>query len=498
MRGLKTPEADRLSSRLVWLQRVLPLAILFAVTAYEIVFELLTHDFFELWLRVALEIAIFGLFGAVVVWLALEWVQRRLAEEAALSAAARAQERLLATITANSADAIILLDNDGIIRSWNRGAEQLFGYAASEIVGHHFICLVPDSRRGELEFINAELQARGMVRGWVTQRVTRDGRVLTVELTRTLLRDENGNPIGSSAILRDVTERERAQNEIRELNRRLEALVAQRTRELSDANRELRKRQAELEKMNAELRQLDELKSEFVSLVSHELRAPLANISGSLQLLLDEPNELTPKQRELLALTTEQVERLARLVKGILNVSRIEAGQMLLQPVPFDITDLAQRVLNQWQACDPSHTYQFVAEGNLPSVWADPDRVEEVLTNLLENAFKYSREGTTITVEAQPVEGQMVIAVRDQGEGIAPEELQRIFDKFYRVERGDARKTYGYGLGLYISFKLIEGMGGRIWAESQVNKGSTFYFSLPLAGHVTDARKLAGQPLVAA
>jgi PAS domain S-box-containing protein len=483
---------------LAWLQRALPLAIIAAVTLYEVIFELQFRDLLDPYVRFVLEMAIFAFLGAVVVWLALEWVQRRLSEQARVEAGARAQEQLLATITANSADAIIVLDEQSIVRSWNRGAEQLFGYHAGEMLGSHFMRIVPDARRPELGRIDAELKARGRVDGWITERVTRDGRTLTVELTRTLLYDEQGRVIGSTSTLRDVTERERAQNEIREMNRRLESLVTLRTRELSDANQELRRRQRELEKANEELKELDQLKSEFVSLVSHELRAPLANISGSLQLLLDEPHELTLKQRDLLSLTNEQAERLARLVKGILNVSRIEAGQAVLQPQAFDIEGLALRALNQWQTCDPTHTYEFVAEENLPSIWADPDRVEEVLTNLIENASKYSPEGTRIRVEAQPHDGYMVIAVTDQGEGISPAELERIFDKFYRVERGDSRKTYGYGLGLYISFKLVEEMGGHLWAESQLHEGSTFYFSLPLAGHLPETRTTSAPHLTVA
>lgn len=370
MRKSLEPFAEHLlDSRLRWLQLSLPVGILVAVAAYEIIFELVFHDRVAPWLRFSLEILVFGAVGAVIVYLALMWVRRLVAA--------------------------------------------------------------------------------------------------------------------------DLAERERAQEEIRALNRRLESQVAQRTRELSDANAELRKRQRELERANQELKQLDQLKSEFVSLVSHELRAPLANISGSLELLLDEPNELSANQRELLTLTNDQVERLSRLVKGILNVSRIEAGQALLQPQAFDIGSLLERTVNQWQACDPTHTYRLVGEMNLPSVWADPDRVEEVLTNLLENAFKYSEEGSEITVGARVEDLRMVVAVRDRGSGIDPEELGRIFDKFYRVERSDARKTYGYGLGLYISYKLIDAMGGELWAESELGVGSTFYFSLPLAGHMPRPQETA-------
>lgn len=482
---LPRPDDARFDQTLRRLQIILPFVLIGAVTAYALVLEFFLQAQIAEWTRIVVEVLIFGCLGAFIVWFALGWLRREMAAQVKRDGEARAQERLLATITANSADAIILLDNDGKIQSWNRGAEVLFGYHPSEIVGQHFLMLVPPERREELERINRQLQEQGVVRGWITRRLTRDGKQVTVELTRTLLHDEQGKVIGSSAILRDITEREQNALQVREMNRLLETQVTQRTRELAESNKELRKRQRELESANAELQELDTLKSEFVSLVSHELRAPLANVSGSLELMLSDVKSLTLHQRELLTLANDQVARLARLVRGILNVSRIEAGQTLLQMQAFDITAMLERMCSQWQLCDPDHTYRTDIADNLPSVWADRDRIEEVVTNLLENAFKYSDPDTEICLRAETRESEMLITVSDRGHGIEPEDLQRIFDKFYRIERGDARQTYGHGLGLYISIKLVEAMGGRLWAESEKDRGSIFYFSLPLAGHVS-------------
>jgi PAS domain S-box-containing protein len=474
-----------LRTRVGRLQRALPPAIILIVLVYEIIFEFMLHDVVPSSARFGIEILIFGFFGAGVTWFALEWVQQRIAEEAQLQSAAQSRERQLAAITANSADAILLLDNDGVIQAWNRGAELIFGYSANEVIGKHFGFLLPEAMRDrEIAHLDGEVAAHGFIRDYVTQRQAKDGHTIVVELTRTPLRDEGGRIIGSSAILRDVTDRERAEAEILELNRHLEALVAQRTQELSEANRGLRWQQRELEKANAELQQLDKLKSEFVSLVSHELRAPLTNISGSLQLLLEGDGiRLGRGDREIVTLANEQVDRLARLVKGILNVSRIEAGQMQFSLQAFDMLGLTDKSLSQWATCDPTHRYRGPTTHNLPSVWADRDRTEEVLTNVIDNAAKYSAEGTEIRVEAQVSNDKLVVSVSDEGEGIPSEELAKLFNKFQRVERGDARQTYGYGLGLYISRKFIEAMGGKLWGESQPGQGSTFYFSLPLAGH---------------
>ncbi len=152
-------------------------------------------------------------------------------------------------------------------------------------------------------------------------------------------------------------------------------------------------------------------------------------------------------------------------------------------PQAFDLLDLIERVSRTWATSDAGHRYIPPARHNLPSVWADHDRVEEVLTNLLDNAKKYSDEGTDIWIDTQVVDNHVVVSVIDQGEGIPRGELAKIFDKFHRVDRDDARQTYGHGLGLYISRKLLEAMGGDLWAESEPGKGSKFYFSLPMAGH---------------
>ncbi len=473
--------------RLDFLERVLPFAIVISVLIYEILTEFVLSNFIPDWINFALNNLIFGIFGAFVTIIVLEWLRSHLEAEAKREDESNARDRQLAAISSDSADAILFVGNDGTIQSWNHGAELIFGYRGDEIVGKHFQVLLPKELRenGELNYLSNELGQKGYIRGHVTKRLTKDGRIIKVELTRTLLHDETGAVIGSSAILRDVTEREQVQEQTRELNRVLEAQVAKRTRELLLANDELARGKRELEKANAELRQLDQLKSEFVSMVSHELRAPLANISGVFQLLLeDERDSLSINQRELASLANEQVERLGRLVKGVLNVSRIQAGEVEFNLQAFDLAELLEKDCSCWLASDARHRYLCQTSPKLPAVLADRDRVEEVLSNLVDNASKYSSEGTSICVAAQLCGLEVVVSVRDEGVGVASEDVKKIFEKFYRVERNDARQTYGHGLGLYISRQYIQSMGGRLWVDSKVGQGSTFYFSLPLAENV--------------
>lgn len=487
-----------LRARLGWLRRTLPVAVLLAVILYEVLNYFFLANSPKLY-HLLVNLLIYGTIGPTVIWFTINWITRRVEEsELALAAKARAeeeqrraieaareQERLLATVCSNSADAIITIDAGGIIQTWNRGAEMMFGYQADEVMGKHFRLIVPPDidARGELEWLTDQIRQHGFVRNYETERVAKDGRRVIVDLTRTALLNEQGEIIGSSAILRDITERVRAEQAIQQLNLGLETQVAERTAQVMSATEELRRRNAELEKANQELKKLDELKSEFVSMVSHELRAPLTNINGSIELLLEGDTPCYDRQhRDLLQIVSDQSARLTRLVQGILNVSRIEAGQLILQPQAFNIVGLIEKVIGVWESRGVANRFIHPATQNLPSVWADRDRTEEVLFNLIDNAIKYSPEGAEIRIDAETNGQFTIVAVSDHGVGIPAEEVDKIFDKFHRVDRGDSTETYGHGLGLYICRRLIEAQGGQIGVESVLGEGSTFRFSLPLAG----------------
>jgi PAS domain S-box-containing protein len=484
-------------ARLRWLRYVLPLGVFGAVVLYEIVVLVALH-LPEL-SRTFLDLLLYGTIGPIVIWFTMNWLAERMAQaDRALAAkeqaemeqrrareAAREQERLLAAVCSNSADAILTLDNYGIIKTWNRGAEMMFGYTAEEVIGRHFRFLLPPEleAQGEVERLAREVQERGYIRNYQTERIAKDGRRVIVDLTRTLLYNEQGEVIGSSASLRDITERVRAEQAIQQLNLELETKVAERTAQLAAATEELRRRNRELEKANQELKKLDELKSEFVSMVSHELRAPLTNINGSIELLLSGDSPCYDREhRELLQIISEQSARLTRLVQGILNVSRIEAGQLVLQPQAFDIVALIEKVIGVWESRGVAHPFEHPRAQNIPSVWADRDRIEEVLFNLIDNAIKYSPEGTPIRLEVETDGKYATVLVSDRGIGIPSDEVDKIFDKFHRVDRSDRAETYGHGLGLYICRRLIEAQGGHISVESVLGEGSTFRFTLPLAG----------------
>jgi len=497
--------ARDLRALLAGLRRTLPLAIFAAVVVYQVFSFFLIRNVSDV-LDLFADVIAFGMLGPVIIWYTLRWIsdqvevrERVIAENEALERerqraieAARDQERLLAAVCANSTDAIITLATDGAIKTWNRGAEMMLGYTADEAIGKHFSILVPHdiSARGEIEWLNEQMQTHGFVRNYQTERLTQDGRRVTIELTRTTLYTERGDIAGYSAIMRDITARVHAEQAVLKLNLKLETKVAERTAQLAQATDELRRRNHELEEANVKLQALDQLKSDFVSMVSHELRAPLTNINGSLELLLEDDRGVYDRsKREMLQIVREQSMRLTRLVQGILNVSRIEAGQLVLQPQAFDILALIERVINAWETRGTPNPLVRPRTRNLPSVWADRDRAEEVLFNLIDNAIKYSADAAPVTLNAQAHGEFVVVSVADRGIGIPEEEAAKIFEKFHRVDRSDSMEKYGHGLGLFICRSLIEAQGGQIWVESTLGEGSVFHFSLPLAGRAEAASR---------
>ncbi|MGD9049667.1 MAG: ATP-binding protein [Anaerolineae bacterium] len=237
-------------------------------------------------------------------------------------------------------------------------------------------------------------------------------------------------------------------------------------------------------------RELDEMKSQLLSTVSHELRTPLASIKGFATTLLRQDvewDEVT--RREFLAIIDEESDRLSELISNLLDMSRIEAGTLRVEPEPTDLRPLIQETTAEFQLMTRDHQFQAHVPPSLPLVQADLRRIRQVLRNLVENAVKYSPGGGAVTVSVQLAEwaqdpeatgDALHVSVADQGLGIDPQHLDRIFDRFYQVDSASTREVRGAGLGLSICKAIVEAHHGRIWAESQAGVGSTFHFTLPL------------------
>lgn len=234
----------------------------------------------------------------------------------------------------------------------------------------------------------------------------------------------------------------------------------------------------------AKMREVDRMKDEFVSIVSHELRTPLTSIRGSVQLVLDDEKAVTDAEhRTLLQIALNNCERLVRIINDILDVSKIESGNLTLRKKPVHVADLVRQSVDV--VAGPARSTGVKLEVNIPAnirpVMVDPDRIVQALVNLLSNAAKFAPANSTVTVSVMGSEHMVTVAVADQGEGIAPENLNRLFRKFQQVDSSASRRKGGTGLGLAITKALVEQHGGRIYVDSELGKGTRFSFTLPTA-----------------
>jgi len=229
------------------------------------------------------------------------------------------------------------------------------------------------------------------------------------------------------------------------------------------------------------LRELDRLKDEFVAVVSHELRTPLTAIRGSLQLLLADDAVADAEHRELLTVASSSCERLVRIVNDMLDLSKIEAGRLDLHLAPLSVETLVHQAMDGIRpiADQAGVTLDVAITDVLPAVRADADRLTQALVNLLSNAMKFAPRGSTVQMRAEAWHGDVVISISDQGPGIAPDQLPRLFQKFRQLDSAGTRRTGGTGLGLVITKALIEQHGGTIAVDSVVGRGTTFIVTLP-------------------
>lgn len=246
-----------------------------------------------------------------------------------------------------------------------------------------------------------------------------------------------------------------------------------------------------LQRTVVEYEELDKLKSSLLSIVSHELHTPLATIKGYSTLLLDYDERMRhDEKREYLGLIDRATDRLIELVDHLLDMSQLEAGLLHLQKESFSISGLMNDVVAEAKLRAPGHEIVLKLPKRLPRLGIDVRRIRQVLDNVIDNAIKYSEKSTRVVIEARQMGAELQVSVADQGTGIPAEDLGKVFDRMYRVEQRVSPDVKGVGLGLAICKGLVEAHGGRIWAESKVGRGSTFYFTLPLD---TEGRRNHGE-----
>lgn len=356
----------------------------------------------------------------------------------------------LAAIVDSSDDAILSKTTSGEITSWNPGAEKLYGYPASEAIGRPISMLIPPDRRGEEQMILDHVN-RGMpLEHYETQRLRKDGQVIDVSVTVSPLRDGRGTIVGASAIARDVSAQKQAE------------------RMLAEAN--------------AELQRADRLKTEFLAMASHELRTPLTAIAGFTSTLLDLGDRITEEQRhEFLGIIDRQTKRLQRLVDDLLTLSRIESGALQAHPQQVDIPVAVKQVIHELGATDVTVS----CEPEQLTARADPDHLEQILTNYVGNAVKYG--SPPIEIDVRGATDAVEIRVRDHGTGVPQQFVPKLFERFQRA--ATHAEAEGTGLGLSIVRGLAHAQGGDAWYEPNRPTGSSFCVRLPTSAATTTERR---------
>ena len=267
-------------------------------------------------------------------------------------------------------------------------------------------------------------------------------------------------------------------SELEAFNLTLEQNVAERTEMLAERN-------AELAQANEELKVIDRMKSDFVSLVSHELRGPLTTLNGGLELALQNPDEIPPKSRRVLDVLAQESQRLTNFVQTILDVSRLDAGILSLNQGPVAVAPMLQRAIDLVFISGEREIIRDIPN-NLPPIWVDENYFEKIVCNLLSNADKYSPGESPIELSVTAKDHHLEFNVTDYGPGISPEMQERVFERFQRLETGDSIESKGWGLGLYFAKALIEAQGGQIMLTSPAHTegsspGASFLLTVPIA-----------------
>lgn len=363
---------------------------------------------------------------------------------------AEAGARQLAAIVQSSDDAIISKNLDGVIMSWNHGAERLLGYTAEETVGQPVTILIPSDRHDEEPEILGRIRSGEPIDHYETLRRHKNGSLVAVSLSVSPIKDHTGKVVGASKIARDITEQKRTELALKEAKEAAEA-----------ANRS---------------------KDHFLAVLSHELRTPLTPVLMTASALEMDPT-VPQNLRADMALIRRNVELETKLIDDLLDLSRITTGKLALHVSAIDLNEAVRQVcvICQQQIEEKGIQLEIEFDENVGSIRADPARLQQALWNILKNAAKFTSAGGCIRVMTRPgAKGAAEVAVQDSGIGIGPLMLPKIFDAFEQGDAGIARKFGGLGLGLAITKALVELHEGAIRAESEgLGHGSTFIIEWP-------------------
>jgi PAS domain S-box-containing protein len=364
----------------------------------------------------------------------------------------KAEEKIesLAKIVESSNDAIITKSLDGIIASWNKGAEQVYGYLAEDVLGKNVSILETDNLKGEMKQLIEKVKQREKIQHYETSRLKKDGTTINVSLTLSPIFDQSGKFVAISSIAGDITEKKIAEKLIQE---KQVAEVANRT------------------------------KNDFLANMSHELRTPLNSIIGFSDLLYEQAyGELNEKQLKSVDNISRSGKHLLNLINNILDISKIEAGKMDLVYKDFELAAKLSMIRNILFpiANKKNIKIEIDMDSKLSSICADEDKFVQIMYNLVDNAIKFSFESSLIKIRARKKEDLVEITVEDTGIGIKVEDQYKLFKPFSQINSFSSKVSQGTGLGLSLVKQIVQLHGGYVWFKSSSGEGSTFAFAIPI------------------
>ena len=354
------------------------------------------------------------------------------------------KKSILASIVNYSDDAIISKTLDGIITSWNKSAERLFGYTEAEAIGQPISVIIPDEQLEEEAFIIAQISRGLNITPFETVRKAKNDQLIPVLVMVSPILDEKGRVVGASKIAHDISDTVAARQE--------------------------------RETLYEQVKELNEKKDEFIAMTSHELKTPITSLSGYLQLIkkMMPPDD---KNYKLIDRCYKQVEKLSFFINDLLEFTRVQSGKFSLQLETFNMLSLITEYFESHQDSG-CHQFRLIAEKDEILVHADPLRIEQVIANLLGNAIKYSPDGGMVEVTVSEQADFVTVSVKDEGIGIDAAAVEQLFSQFYRAVNA-SYKIPGLGMGLFIAKQILERHNGSISVRSEIGKGSVFEFRLP-------------------
>lgn len=377
-------------------------------------------------------------------------------------------------------EGIIICDERGVIRSANPSAARLFGYGKDELEGQRIEVLIPDDLRSRhqkhRENYTKDAHARPMGKGLSLSGKHKEGHIFPVEISL--------SPFGHQgqrfviAFILDITEKVRAEEQLRNHSRELEKTVHDRTLVLQDAINQLEKTKLELNEALAQEKELNDMKSRFVSMASHEFRTPLATILSSLALVAKYTELGEPQKGEKhIQRIKSSVNNMTDILNDFLSISKLEEGKVNFEPSLFNFKQLVGEICQEMQnIAKPGQTIRFEFDGN-EEIFIDKKTIRIVCQNLLSNAIKFSDENKSIDLKIENENDHIQLIVIDRGIGIATDDKEHLFERFHRGR--NATNIQGTGLGLNIVKKNIELMNGTITVHSELNVGTTFTVLIP-------------------